>query len=106
MLKKAEIISALCDGFVEASDTYIDWSGGNTIHDAGIEYLATVTIAKKIVEAARKSDQDSWVYLEMPFEDVREHCEDSPRRGRRPPEFSGRPRVDIAYFDRTDRVRG
>jgi hypothetical protein len=108
MLSKDDVINALCTGFLKGSERYVRWSGGDTVHDAGIEFLATATIAEQFVRSARKRDPDSWISLEMPFSDVGEYANAGrpARRGRRPAVFGGRPRVDIAYYDKSEYVRG
>lgn len=107
MLTKSEILESIKHGFLEAARDYQDWSGNRTIHDAGIEFLATARIADSLISAARQDSLQSWIYLEMPFNLIKHSAGVVKHKpGRKPDILNGNPRVDLSYFDKTENVRG
>lgn len=106
-MQKSEIIEAITAGFHGASTEYLDWSANQNIHDAGIEFMATASIARELIKKGRSNDRNAWIYLEMPFRDIEYFSDiESKKRGRPRAILQGNPRVDIAYFENPDKIKG
>ncbi|MCJ2126700.1 hypothetical protein [Methylobacterium sp. J-077] len=106
-MNKQEMIDAIINGFHRASEEYLDWSSDQTIHDAGIEFMACANISRSIIENGRTGGRNAWIYLEMPFEKIELYSNIAVRKKGRPRAIlQGSPRVDIAYFEGIGNIKG
>jgi hypothetical protein len=92
MLTLAEFSKAVMQGLQKANRLAARWSG-DTIQDRGVEYLATVEIARSLFNAQRNKDGGGFVDLEV---SPRKILENVPlKRGRLPRNLRARGRIDI-----------
>ena len=108
MLRIDEITDIVLKSTLKASSDYVDFSGDQTIHDFGVEFLISAQIARGIIRKARgfKKREEAYVTLESPFRYIRKDARVSPRRGRPRKSFEGKSRVDLIYYDRRGRAVG
>jgi hypothetical protein len=98
MLVYDEIEKILSRSALTAYDRYIDWTGGDTVHDAGVESLITTRIAEKIVAA----EEGSYVVCDTPFLWLRRQGLKGHRRQRRGAREPGR--IGILLFNRRNQA--
>jgi hypothetical protein len=106
MLTRSEIQSTILQSIISASEEYISMSGGLTLHDSGIEQSLSYSVGKAIWEAAISKDNAGYVTLETSFKDLERWSSAGGIRGRRGASISHKGRVDIAYYDVNQYLRG
>jgi hypothetical protein len=106
MLTRSEIQSTILESIISASEEYIEMSGGLTLHNSGIEQALSYSVGKAIWEAAKRKDNAGYVTLETSFTDLENWSIAKGIRGRRGESISHKGRVDIAYYDMNECLRG
>ena len=106
MLTRAELTDSVLKGALNAARQYVEWSGGATIHDSGIEMFVSTEVAREIIARWHLKDERHWIRLEVPFNQVQMECVGTLRRGRRRKLFEGKPRVDVVYYSNRGSLRG
>ena len=96
-MKRKDIIRAIQEGTLTANEEYLEWTGGCSIGDSGVEgHLASV-IARKL---RKYQDVDESLFMECPFSSIREWSGAGRPPGRPPAVVSDSNRSDIVLFNK------
>lgn len=95
-MKRKDVIRAIQKGTLTANEEYLEWTGGWSIGDSGVEGHLVSVIARQLREY---QDDDESLLMECPFVCIREWSEASRPRGRPRRVVKDTNRADIVLFN-------
>jgi hypothetical protein len=97
-MNRSDLINCMHTGVRRACSDYGDWSGGESIHDRGIESLITASIARAVAESWKMHSKTAYLSLETPFAEIAHNSFAETKRGALPKVLRGARRADIALW--------
>jgi hypothetical protein len=105
-MHREDLIKSIHSGVRAACKEYGKWSGGESIHDRGIESLLVSSVARKIVKGWKAHSRTAYLSLETPFSEVAENSYSIPKMGPRPKVLRGNRRADLVLWNSAMKVSG
>jgi hypothetical protein len=106
MLTLDNVAKIVTKAMLKANKTYWNMSDKMTLHDHGIEQVASYIIAQELRKAECRDGGTGWATLETSFKSLKEWSGANRKRGRLNSALDKNGRVDVAFFDRNDALKG
>ena len=95
-MKRKDVIRAIQKGTLTANEEYLEWTGGWSIGDSGVEGHPVSVIARRLREY---QDDEESLLMERPFVRIREWSEAGRPRGRPRRVVKDANRADVVPFN-------
>jgi hypothetical protein len=107
MLSNDQMRSVIVQSILNHAKHYAVISGGNSLHDNGIEQSICYSVASDIFKSNKYAQLSNIsVILELSSSEFDYWCVGKSLRGRKPENLLGRERIDITVFDSSDCIKG
>lgn len=101
MITIPAVRDAIHTGIKEASDKYLTWSRGWTLHDSGVESLLVSEIASQLYKRIRRTEGRDSILLEVLYSSVQKWSGAKPK-GPKVGTFRGNKRADLVVFNTSE----